>query len=356
MFGDRAAGHRARARDRGVDPRRDRVPAGQHQLEHHGAGGASCSAPACAATSRTWASRFCRALNIPARIVVGYVWFDEPPQDFHAMFEAWLDGRWVLFDPTGMAPVDRLVRIGTGRDAKDVAFATMFGQLRDDAQGDDGAGARPAAAHDVRRRRAPSAARWTAGWLSCGRCRASGGRAQRTVARWSRSRLRSDTTSASVLVRRIRYRACAAAPARRCAAPWPAVTDLHRLRHALHDARVDLHQLAAGLRSIWMRQVFSKVYMKEGVGDGAAHGQQAVVAQHQEVGLSPRSAAAAASRRRAAPRLRSRGRRARRARRSLLRDRQHAALLRADARRRRGCGCAARTAHRRAPRGSRCGW
>lgn len=73
---------------------------------------------------------FCRALNIPARMVVGYVWFDEPPQDFHALFEAWLDGHWVLFDPTGMAPVDRVVRIGTGRDAKDVAFATMFGQVQ----------------------------------------------------------------------------------------------------------------------------------------------------------------------------------------------------------------------------------
>lgn len=72
---------------------------------------------------------FCRALNIPARLVVGYVWFDEPPQDFHAVFEAWLGGQWVLFDPTGMAPVDRLVRIGTGRDAKDVAFATMFGAM-----------------------------------------------------------------------------------------------------------------------------------------------------------------------------------------------------------------------------------
>ncbi|TWO71076.1 transglutaminase family protein [Caenimonas sedimenti] len=73
---------------------------------------------------------FCRALNIPARLVVGYVWFDEPPQDFHAVFEAWVGGRWVLFDPTGMAPVDRLVRIGTGRDAKDVAFSTMFGSVR----------------------------------------------------------------------------------------------------------------------------------------------------------------------------------------------------------------------------------
>lgn len=71
----------------------------------------------------------CRALNIPARLVAGYVWFDEPPQDFHAIFEAWVGGRWVLFDPTGMAPVDRLVRIGTGRDAKDVAFATYFGTV-----------------------------------------------------------------------------------------------------------------------------------------------------------------------------------------------------------------------------------
>jgi transglutaminase-like putative cysteine protease len=71
----------------------------------------------------------CRALNIPARLVVGYVWFDEPPQDFHAIFEAWIGGRWVLFDPTGMAPVDRVVRIGTGRDAKDVAFSTFFGAV-----------------------------------------------------------------------------------------------------------------------------------------------------------------------------------------------------------------------------------
>jgi transglutaminase-like putative cysteine protease len=72
---------------------------------------------------------FCRALNIPARLVVGYVWFDEPPQDFHATFEAWLGARWVLFDPTGMAPVDRLVRVGTGGDAKDVAFSTFFGEI-----------------------------------------------------------------------------------------------------------------------------------------------------------------------------------------------------------------------------------
>ena len=83
----------------------------------------------------------CRALNIPARLVVGYVNFAEPPQDFHAVFEAWLDGRWVLFDATRMAPIDRLVRIGTGRDAKDVAFATIFGEakmLRKDITVDEG--------------------------------------------------------------------------------------------------------------------------------------------------------------------------------------------------------------------------
>lgn len=73
---------------------------------------------------------FCRALNIPARLVVGYVYFEEPPQDFHAVFEAWLGGQWVLFDPTRMAPVDRLVRVGTGRDAKDVAFCTIFGSVQ----------------------------------------------------------------------------------------------------------------------------------------------------------------------------------------------------------------------------------
>ncbi len=72
----------------------------------------------------------CRALNIPARLVVGYVHFEEPPEDFHAVFEAWLDGRWVTFDPTKMAPIDRLVRVGTGRDAKDVAFATIFGNVQ----------------------------------------------------------------------------------------------------------------------------------------------------------------------------------------------------------------------------------
>ena len=54
-------------------------------------------ARASAATSRTWRSRFCRALNIPARYVFGYIpEIDVPPpvepMDFAAWFEVYLDG------------------------------------------------------------------------------------------------------------------------------------------------------------------------------------------------------------------------------------------------------------------------
>ena len=73
---------------------------------------------------------FCRALNIPARLVCGYSPFETPPPDFHAVFEAFIGGRWVMFDPTGLAPVASLIRVATGRDAKDVAFATIFGPAR----------------------------------------------------------------------------------------------------------------------------------------------------------------------------------------------------------------------------------
>ena len=69
---------------------------------------------------------FCRALNIPARFVSAYS-YDLRPPDFHAVFEAWLDGRWYLFDPTGLASPGGLVRIGTGRDAADVSFSLIFG-------------------------------------------------------------------------------------------------------------------------------------------------------------------------------------------------------------------------------------
>lgn len=68
----------------------------------------------------------CRALGIPARYLSGYG-IGVEPQDFHGFFEAFLDGDWYLFDPTGMAPSDGLVRIGVGRDAADVPFATFVG-------------------------------------------------------------------------------------------------------------------------------------------------------------------------------------------------------------------------------------
>ncbi|MGH8714585.1 MAG: transglutaminase-like domain-containing protein [Casimicrobiaceae bacterium] len=73
---------------------------------------------------------FCRALNIPARFVTGYAQYADPPPDFHAVFEAFLGNRWQLFDPTELSPTRDLVRIGTGRDASEVPFATFFGTAR----------------------------------------------------------------------------------------------------------------------------------------------------------------------------------------------------------------------------------
>jgi len=72
----------------------------------------------------------CRALNIPARLATGYAVYADPPPDFHAVFEAYLDGAWYVFDPTRLSPVEDLIRIGTGRDASEVAFATFFGAAK----------------------------------------------------------------------------------------------------------------------------------------------------------------------------------------------------------------------------------
>ena len=65
-------------------------------------------------------------MSIPARYVSGYAVGLNPP-DFHGFFEAYLGMRWYLFDATRMVPRDGLVRIGTGRDAADAAFATVIG-------------------------------------------------------------------------------------------------------------------------------------------------------------------------------------------------------------------------------------
>jgi transglutaminase-like putative cysteine protease len=75
----------------------------------------------------------CRALNIPARFVSGIDYGADPalgPTDFHAYVEVMLSGRWYLFDPSGVSPPMGLVRLGTGRDAADAAFATVFGMVR----------------------------------------------------------------------------------------------------------------------------------------------------------------------------------------------------------------------------------
>ena len=68
----------------------------------------------------------CRALNIPARYFTGYAHQLQPP-DFHACFEAYIGGCWLIFDPTRLVPLNGLVRIANGRDAADAAVATIFG-------------------------------------------------------------------------------------------------------------------------------------------------------------------------------------------------------------------------------------
>jgi transglutaminase-like putative cysteine protease len=78
----------------------------------------------------------CRAVNIPARFVTGTDYGADPalgPPDFHAYVEVYLGDRWYIFDPSGTAIPMGLVRFGTGRDAADVAFATIFGSVRTQA-------------------------------------------------------------------------------------------------------------------------------------------------------------------------------------------------------------------------------
>ncbi len=89
---------------------------------------------ASAATSPTWRSRSCRALNIPARYVFGYlpdigVPPPDVPMDFCAWLEAYLDDRWYTFDPRNNERRTGRVVIGRGRDAVDVAMLTSYGPV-----------------------------------------------------------------------------------------------------------------------------------------------------------------------------------------------------------------------------------
>ncbi|MCR8559775.1 transglutaminase family protein [Mucilaginibacter sp. BJC16-A38] len=70
----------------------------------------------------------CRALTIPARYFTGYA-YELKPADFHACFEAYLGNEWILFDATGLVPLNGLIKIASGRDAADTAIANIFGNV-----------------------------------------------------------------------------------------------------------------------------------------------------------------------------------------------------------------------------------
>jgi len=74
----------------------------------------------------------CRALSIPARIATGTDYGASAalgPPDLHAYVEVYLGHRWYLFDASGTGIPMGFMRFGTGRDAADVAFATIFGNV-----------------------------------------------------------------------------------------------------------------------------------------------------------------------------------------------------------------------------------
>lgn len=68
----------------------------------------------------------CRAINVPARMVVGFL-HQLDPMDLHAWFEAFIGGRWFTFDATEDVTSGNRIVVAYGRDAADVALATLFG-------------------------------------------------------------------------------------------------------------------------------------------------------------------------------------------------------------------------------------
>lgn len=70
----------------------------------------------------------CRAMSIPARMVVGFL-HELEPMDLHAWFEAFIGGRWYTFDATQAELKGNRIVIAYGRDATDVALATIFGSF-----------------------------------------------------------------------------------------------------------------------------------------------------------------------------------------------------------------------------------
>lgn len=70
----------------------------------------------------------CRAINVPARMVVGFL-HELYPMDLHAWFEAYIGGRWFTFDATEDCTRGNRIVVAYGRDAADVALATLFGNF-----------------------------------------------------------------------------------------------------------------------------------------------------------------------------------------------------------------------------------
>ena len=68
----------------------------------------------------------CRSLQIPARMVVGYL-HGLKPMDLHAWFEAFVGGRWYTFDATQSEPRGGRIVLAYGHDAADVAFISDYG-------------------------------------------------------------------------------------------------------------------------------------------------------------------------------------------------------------------------------------
>jgi transglutaminase-like putative cysteine protease len=70
----------------------------------------------------------CRSLQIPARMVVGYL-HGLDPMDMHAWFEAFVGDRWFTFDATQPEPRGGRIVVAYGRDAADVALFNEYGPV-----------------------------------------------------------------------------------------------------------------------------------------------------------------------------------------------------------------------------------
>lgn len=71
----------------------------------------------------------CRAMNIPARYFTGYA-YQLVPQDFHACFEAFIGGVWILFDATKLVPLNGMVKISSSLDAAQASVSSIFGNVK----------------------------------------------------------------------------------------------------------------------------------------------------------------------------------------------------------------------------------